>query len=242
MRLMLSVLSVCLVMSIHADELARVPVIVELFTSEGCSSCPPADALLMQLSQKQEVDGAQVIALGFHVDYWDDLGWKDRFSSPLFTQRQKAYRDAMHLRSCYTPQMVVNGTEEFLGSDQNAARTAIRDAAKVPMFPLTIQVKIKGDAIDITITQSTANTGDVYLALTESQLVSEVKNGENAGRKLPHSPVVRELRKVGDASKLQTTASLAISKDWKSENLKIVAFIQKPESMQIIGVGTAAVK
>ncbi len=108
----------------------RTPVLVELFTSEGCSSCPPADALLMKLEAGQPIDGVEIIALGEHVDYWDQLGWHDRFSSRQYTQRQNGYGNRFSLQGVYTPQMVVDGTQEFVGNDANRATRAINQAAK----------------------------------------------------------------------------------------------------------------
>ena len=107
----------------------RVPVLVELFTSEGCSSCPPADELLAKLSREQPVDGATIVPLAFHVDYWNRLGWVDRFSSPQFTKRQQEYAAALRADT-YTPQMVVDGRDEFVGSDDARARQSIADAAQ----------------------------------------------------------------------------------------------------------------
>src|SRR5919197_1244382 len=112
--------------------LAAVTVVVELFTSEGCSSCPPADQLLERLAAAGAIDGAQVVALGEHVDYWDRLGWRDRFSSPAFTARQAVYVRRFNDESAYTPQMVVDGRAGLVGSDAGAVRRAIAKAAAAP--------------------------------------------------------------------------------------------------------------
>lgn len=109
-----------------------VPIVVELFTSEGCSSCPPADVFLQKLVETQPVAGAQVIALGEHVDYWDRQGWKDRFASASLTSRQQVYGARFNTDSVYTPQMIVDGRTEFVGSDANAARRALERAAAIP--------------------------------------------------------------------------------------------------------------
>src|SRR5688572_1762117 len=108
----------------------RTPVLVELFTSEGCSSCPPADALLISFVQKQPVEGVEIIAIGEHVDYWNHIGWTDRFSSASYSQRQAAYATKFGLGSVYTPQMVVDGAAELVGSERGAALRSIAEAAK----------------------------------------------------------------------------------------------------------------
>ena len=114
------------------------PVVVELFTSEGCSSCPPADALLKQLSEQQSVRGVQIVALEEHVDYWDHLGWKDPYSSSEFSQRQSEYAQVFGTDGVYTPQMIVDGQNEFVGSRSLAAKEAIRKAGNQPKAEIVL--------------------------------------------------------------------------------------------------------
>src|SRR5438132_8543629 len=129
------------------------PVLVELFTSEGCSSCPPADALLRTLADAQPIAGAEIIALSQHVDYWDRLGWKDRFSSAAFTNRQQQYGRAFNIGSIYTPQMVVDGREQFVGSDASRARRAIGTALSAPHAVVSIALDLTGpDRVAVTVT------------------------------------------------------------------------------------------
>jgi len=243
----LILLSILVAAQIHAEENPRTPVIVELFTSEGCSSCPAADALLKRLSEKQEIDPALIIPLGFHVDYWDDAAWKDRFSSAAFTARQQAYARAMKLRSPYTPQMIVGGQAQFVGSDEQAARDAIDDAAKQPIAPLSITIKKSGDKAEVVVAAATisGNAGDLFLAITEDNLSSQVKGGENAGRKIPHAPVIRVFQKVDakaiDNAMLSASATLAIDPAWKVENLQFVAFVQQADR-NIIAAGVVKLK
>src|SRR5215831_9267378 len=165
----------------------RGTVVVELFTSEGCSSCPPADALLTRLGQ-QRTKNAQVIPLGFHVDYWDRLGWRDRFSSHTYTQRQEDYASRFRLDGPYTPQMVVDGAAQFVGSDSGHAQNAILQASARPQ---TAEVQLTWTApgkllVHVTASENSA-PADVRLAITEDNLSSKVAAGENDGRVLHHS-------------------------------------------------------
>jgi hypothetical protein len=179
----------------------RSTVIVELFTSEGCSSCPPADEVLARLERTQPVEGAEIIALGEHVDYWNYIGWSDPFSSPVFSQRQGAYAEAFGRDGNYTPQMVVDGRAEFVGSNWNKAVAAIANAARAPKADVQISPARKASgAISLQVRASNlpavtaSDTVDLLLAITESDLSSNVTRGENTGRRLNHRTVVRYLR------------------------------------------------
>jgi hypothetical protein len=222
----------------------HVPVLVELFTSEGCSSCPPADALLMDLDLRQPVVGADVIALGEHVDYWDELGWKDRFSSAQFTQRQNRYAARFRLDSPYTPQMVINGRAEFVGNNSAQADKAITAAAHPPAAPPAIAISATGDAVDVKITSAGPHPLDVILAVTESDLSTQVGRGENHGRLLRHTAVVRDLRKIGTTTAGQFTARprLALKPDWRRDHLRAVVFLQNPSTLEINGAAQVAWK
>lgn len=168
--------------------------VVELFTSEGCSSCPPADELLKQIHDHAQQNGEPVYALAFHVDYWNRLGWIDRFSSPAFTQRQNEYAQRLHLDSIYTPQMIVNGTSEFVGSDKRQATAAIAAArqqtaaAKITATASTVSP----DKLHVEFSCTGAGATDaINISLVEDDLASSVTRGENAGRALHHASVVR---------------------------------------------------
>src|SRR5580698_2109853 len=136
----------------HGAEPGRTPVLLELFTSEGCSSCPPADRLLQMLDKTQPVQGADLIVLSEHVDYWDRLGWKDRFSSAEYTDRQRQYSNVFHLESIYTPELVIDGRKECVGNDSAAARAAINDALKSPKAQLTLSAPVRdGDQLTVQV-------------------------------------------------------------------------------------------
>ena len=223
----------------------RSPVIVELFTSEGCSSCPPADKVLAELESAQPVAGAEIIALSEHVDYWNYIGWSDPFSSEAFSARQQGYAPAFRNDGVYTPQMVVDGQAEFLGSNPDKAKTAITRAAKLPKGEVSIQFTkdVQTVKLKIGVTKlpaiSAGDSAEVLLAITEANLSSQVVRGENSGRRLLHTAVVRELRSLGnmrDSGKpfeAETTAMLG--KDWKRANLKAVAFVQERNHKRILG-------
>ena len=222
----------------------RTPVLVELFTSEGCSSCPPADALLMKLDDTQPIAGVEVIALEEHVDYWDRLGWRDPFSSADFTERQRQYVTRLRLESAYTPQMVVDGHTEFVGNDSAKAVAELQQAAGRATTPVHIKVERPGDQVSLSVqVDGAASAGDVLLAITERKLASDVTHGENAGRKMRHSAVVRKLVTIGKVKKGEAffkDAPVKLASDWKPENLSAVVFVQERASGKVLGVAEVA--
>jgi hypothetical protein len=177
---------------------ARRPVLVELFTSEGCSSCPPADALLTRLDETQFVPGAQVIALSEHVTYWNQDGWHDPFSMDAMTDRQKRYQDRFGLSEVYTPQVVVDGAAQMVGSDEGKLTAAVAQAATAAKAELTIQdAQWTGNAVKFSV-KGAADTKTVLVAaLAEDSAQTAVKAGENKGRNLRHVAVVRVLEEMG---------------------------------------------
>jgi len=242
-----AVISICIAMLAKTTEpgVPHKAVVVELFTSEGCSSCPPADDLLGHLRQDLSAKNVQVIPLGFHVDYWNSLGWKDRFSSAEFTQRQEEYTRSLKVDGPYTPEMVVDGAVEFVGNDAGRAQSTIRQqAAQLAEAQVAIasagadqlKIQIKGPA--------TSSTGSalVMLAITEDNLSTQVGSGENGGRTLHHAAVVRELRQVGTLKNgaLETAVPLKLGKDWKRNDLRAVVFVQNGPSGKIEGAASVA--
>lgn len=226
---------------------APVPVMVELFTSEGCSSCPPADVLLSKLDQ-QPINGVDIIVLSEHVDYWNSLGWQDPFSSADFSERQRAYGDAFRTSSVYTPQMIVDGQQQFVGSDEKRAHAAIIKAAKATRAKVELQLTSNKDlSINITdlpaVTQD--DTAEVLLAVTESNLSSDVARGENAGRSLKHTAVVRGLQTVGEvaAGSNKFTANVAVPSNtaWRKDNIRIIVFIQERRTRRVLGAASLKV-
>lgn len=227
------------------------PVIVELFTSEGCASCPPADALLARLERIQPVPGARIIALEEHVDYWNQLGWIDPFSLPQFHARQNEYAMAAHVQDIYTPQMIVNGQVAFEGDDSDRAYQEIGRAAQAPMTSVELSTAPNArDAqwIDITVrvTNPTAakfREANLYLAVTESNVLGRVAAGENAGRTLRHSQVVRSFNAIGridpkGSSVAQVVSTLRLPREWRRENLRAVVFVQERGTFRITGANT----
>ena len=186
-----------------AEPNTRVPVLAELFTSEGCSSCPPADALLRKLDQMQPVANAQIIVLSEHVDYWNSLGWKDPFSSEKFTYRQEMYAHALQEEK-YTPQMVIDGRWQVLGSDEKAVASAVARAAAKPKSGVRIVTATRDGneaVVGIAVDALASGKKDVWVAIADDRDETSVPKGENAGRTLTHVSVVRSLTKVGTANK-----------------------------------------
>lgn len=216
----------------------RVPVIVELFTSEGCSDCPPADALLQKLQQTQPVPNAEIIVLGNHVDYWNHDGWTDRFSSASFSERQRQYSFVFNLDSIYTPQMVVDGRLQFNGQNEAKARLAVADAVRAPHASIELTAA-PPDSLNIKIDSipQSAKKAEVMLAITESGLQSDVRKGENQGKTLSHTGVVRELRSIGkvDGENFSAQHDLKLNPEWKRANLTAIVFVQEKGSRHILG-------
>lgn len=227
-------------------------VVVELFTSEGCSSCPPADKLLTDLSKAGAVEGVDVIPLAQHVDYWNRLGWTDPFSSARFSQRQQEYAQGFRSDQIYTPQMIVDGTAQFVGSDRDRAIASIRNAARQRKGTITLHITPpKGDdlklIVGMTITGLPAITpgdeAEVLIAITEDGLQSDVARGENAGHKLAHTGVVREWQTAGKLSPnrapaFDQNAQVALKENWKRENLKLVVIVQERTSRRILAAAS----
>lgn len=220
------------------------PVLVELFTSEGCSSCPPADKLLAQLNARQPVKGAEAIILEEHVDYWDDQGWRDPFASAAATQRQKDYAYTIHAE-VYTPQMIVDGRTDVLGNDERAAERAIEKASGAPKTELELSwvgaTATMGSPKLLHVRAGKLSGGDkaeVFMAITESHLHSDVKRGENAGRGLEHDGVVRKLTSLGKTNaggeySFDAQSAVKLSPDWKRENIRVVVFVQDVHTRRI---------
>jgi hypothetical protein len=229
---------------------APVPVLVELFTAEGCSSCPPADTLLEKLIESQPAAGVQIVGLGEHVDYWDRLGWKDRFSSAALTARQQKYANRSKSADIYTPQMVVDGQDAFVGSDLAAARRAIERAVAGPHGRVRIAVdEAAANVAHVAVTvaslpaSAAGDRADLLVAITEDRLRTEVKRGENQGRTLAHAAVVRDLRTVaeGVSSSSAAEATIKLASDWARPNLKVVAFVQERGSRRVLATAVAAI-
>ena len=208
-------LSLCLTIGIAAARAGERPVLVELFTSEGCSSCPPADALLAELASRPDV-----LALSFHVDYWDRLGWKDPFSSHEATQRQDRYATLLDLATVYTPQIVVDGGWQAVGSDradvEHALDLARRDRQEVP---ITLGLA-QGQAQIKLGPGSNAAAASVLLIGFDRRHVTAVKRGENAGRTLPHVDVVRGVEEIARYS--GTAGAIAAPIRWNCDRIAVV--------------------
>ena len=221
----------------------RQPVLVELFTSEGCSSCPPADRNLKFLAEQQPVAGVEIVPLAFHVDYWDTSAWKDRFSSALYTRRQEAYVQRFGLDSSYTPEMVIDGKAEFVGSDTRRSVKTIGEALNDEKG--NISIAIDGDMINVSVEGlAKHNAATVFLAITEDGITSSIKGGENSGVTLSHSAIVRSLTALGvfdkDAAKFESRGNIPVVTDTKPETRNFVLFVQDNVDRRILAVAKIA--
>jgi hypothetical protein len=217
------------------------PVVVELFSSEGCSSCPSAEAFLRQFGARRPVDAAPVLALEYHVDYWDYLGWKDPFSRHEFTERQEDYARAFGDGRVYTPEIVVQGK---LALERRSARSLEEHVRREASAPVArVAVGTDGGWVTVHVERSGANRSgepeDVALVVTESDLRSEVRAGENRGETLAHAPVVRRLTTLGEMHRGTFDAKVRaeFEPSWRREHVRFVAFVQGRSSRHIFGAG-----
>jgi hypothetical protein len=225
------------------DDNGRRPVLVELFTSEGCSSCPPADALLARLDADQFVDGARAIVLSEHVTYWDQQGWRDPYSLDVVTYRQQDYADHFGLSSPSTPQVVVDGTAQFLGTNERALTRTVTQAALSPKQELTIgNAQLSGDTVHFAVHSAAAPRAMLVAVLAEDETHSIVSSGENAGRTLHHVAVTRVLKKMdanfadGRPITLKLPGSSKSSSPGNAVPLRLVVFLADKHSGQVVAV------
>jgi hypothetical protein len=221
------------------------PVLVELFTSEGCSTCPPADTLLQKMDASQPVAGAHLIVLSEHVDYWDHDGWKDPNSSPALTERQAAYVHALRLETPYTPQFIVDGTSEMQPDNPQQVGKVFHEAAAAPKVSVRIG-EVSGDAgnPDVLRTRieadgdSDKHNADIYVVVALDRVESQVLHGENGGRHLTHVAVVQQLTKIGRLQKGKSfgeTVQLKLKPGTDLKNVRVVAFVQEPGPGRLLG-------
>ena len=225
--------------------LAQKAVLVELFTSEGCSSCPPADDLLKLVNGSQTNGGQLVVGISEHVTYWNSLGWSDPYSSPAYTERQNAYSERFHLEGPYTPQMVINGAEQIVGSDRGALLHAVeKEDAESPRLSLRIvSVNVAGN----TLTVNLATSGDVpkqgadlMAVLADDSDRSNVLRGENSGRTLAHVAVARSITRVARVKTAgELTVQIPIPTSFQAnQGHHLILFAQTPGNGRVLGTDT----
>jgi len=194
--------------------------VVELFTSQGCSSCPPADRIVSELVKQH----GQVIPLAYHVDYWDNAFWHDPFSSHQWTERQLMYARSFKLNGAYTPQMVVNGSTQFVGSDGRALNAAVANVSSRDAIGL--EAVRNGANIDATITADVPANSDVVLVVFENGLSTAIRGGENMGHTASDDAIVRKLWKVKPGK-----VTVPVSTAWK--NIGVAVFLQDRTTLAI---------
>lgn len=224
---------------------AEGPILLELFTSQGCSSCPPADRVLSRLAASPEWRG-KIAPLAFHVDYWNYIGWTDPFSSPAWSGRQEAYAAAWGSSRIYTPQLVVGGEIDCSGADEGCIGRALRKLAdRVPSWRLGLTLrKTPEGGVEAEVTARSLAPGpppgELFVAIAESGLITAVGRGENARRTLANDCVVRRLLRLGGVKEGVSRAALELDPAWKRAGLSVVAFLQNPESRRIEAAAFAA--
>lgn len=223
-------------------------VLVELFTSEGCSSCPPADALLRAIDGKRTEAGQLVVGISEHVTYWNRLGWADPFSSDVYTARQDGYRSHFRLDSAYTPQVVVNGEREVLGSDRGAVLAAVKETDHAsPIAVHIVSAKVSGDLLLVTYstTGDAARGGaELFAVVTDDMRTSQVARGENSGRTLSHVSVARSMTRVGEVrSSAGATVRLPLGRqDKMAGGRHVILFAQAAGLGRVLAIDSAPIQ
>ena len=237
-RLVLGLVALAAGWSVPAAAQEPAPVVVELFTSQGCNSCPPADVLLGELARQPGV-----IALGFHVDYWNYLGWHDPFSNKKFTYRQKEYAMALRQTGVYTPQMVVQGRRGEVGSDRRAVMQAVADARKAKPGATVLLEKLEGNRLRAVVSAAAdAKGANIYMALFDRRHATKIPRGENEGRTLTNFHVVREWKKLGqfEGEKAEFAVTAAGEKGEKRSGAAVL--VQQGKGGPILGAAVAYVE
>ena len=226
----------------------QTPVLLELFTSEGCSSCPPADEFLARLDREQPVPGVEIIGLEEHVDYWNHDGWVDPYSSPEWTSRQLQYVQRLKENTAYTPQLVIDGERSVIGAREREILQGVQESARRESVAVAARMNGPPTAGALKVEIRVEKIGDlendvpeIWLAIAEKHLGSHVSAGENAGRQLRHSAVLRSLKKVGTVNaktdlRYNGTAEAKVSGDWKVDNLEAIVIVQEKKSRRVVGV------
>lgn len=217
--------------------------VIELFTSEGCSSCPAADALVAKIQEEQKNEPVYILA--YHVDYWDKLGWKDIFSNKDYTIRQMDYAHSLHLNGVYTPQIVVNGTKEFIGSEESTLRNAIKFNIDQPINNTLILSDIKLIKHSISINYQAGgniSNSNIIVALIQKSAQSRVKGGENNGRSLSHIQIVRELNIQPLNNKGEGVTSINIPQGLNVMECEIISFLQNTHTGRIIAASKGIIE
>lgn len=205
--------------------------VIELFTSEGCSSCPPADELITKILNEHKED---VYILSYHVDYWNRLGWKDEFSKAIFSERQKQYARSFALEGVYTPQIVVNGSEQFTGSERRLRLSLTKNRQAQSGLAVAIE-KSNFSAVKLTYTNTGNKPVQLNIVLIQPEAYTDVRRGENSGRKLHHVNIVRELKTIETIAG-SGSIDIELPKELANTPLQLLAFTQQKNDMKITGV------
>lgn len=220
------------------------PVVLELFTSQGCSSCPPADRTLTRLGKDAALAG-RVVPLAYHVDYWNYIGWRDPFSSPAWTERQYAYARAFKADGVYTPQLVVNGRTHLNGAEEARIRTLVAEMSRAPAARVALDVT-RGDGTVAAVVRSEVGTAieaaklETVVVLFENGITTPVRRGENSGRTLENDYIVRAVERAGavepkKGASVRGSATFRLDPSWRADRLGVAAFVQDPSTMRIHG-------